>query len=384
MAPERASVYPRRNTRGETISWIADVQWGRGPTARRVRRSRSTESAAAALKDEMVRARDAGLRADVYDLTVTDLLERYIGAKATGTAGCKPWAPSTQRTQERHALRHILPALHDRRLCELTAEDCTFVIDRARGSDDHPRAAIPQHVYRLLTQALRWARREKLILSVAFLEDVHAPHYAPQPRREFTGDEVRRLIAAALERPDAALWLLMLERGLRGGEVRGLLRPHIDRAGMLVKLTHIVEPTDDGPRLARRLKTKNSQRDVPISPLHLELLERQLAHLAELRARAGAAWREHGLVFPADQGQPMDIVTLPRRWRALLHAAGITDYAPPHVCRHTAISRMLRSIPITEVAAIVGDTPATILKTYAHARIDTARAALAGLDARQG
>lgn len=378
------SVYARKDASGATVGWIADVQWGKGATAQRIRRSRPTEQAALALRDELIRARESGYSADVYGLTVLDLFERYMGAKQTGTAGVRRWAPTTQRNQERLALRHILPTLRDKLLAELTAHDLNFVIDQCRTDEDGDElVATPQHVYQLVTQVLEWARDEKLVVSIAFLLDVRKPHYEPQPRREFTGDEVLRLTTAALERPDAALWLLLIERGLRSGEARGMLRPNIDRASHLVKLTHGVEPATGGARLVRRLKTKNSYRDVPVSPLHVELLDRQIAHLATLKEAAGPAWREHGLVFPGDKGQPMDIATLHRRWNALLRAARIESYAPPHSARHTAISRMLRHIPITEVAAIVGDTPATLLKTYAHAQIETARPALERLDARQ-
>jgi integrase len=46
-------------------------------------------------------------------------------------------------------------------------------------------------------------------------------------------------------------------------------------------------------------------------------------------------------------------------------AAGLTGSL--HVLRHTAITLMLTSgIPVHVVAARVGDTPTTVLSTYAH------------------
>lgn len=44
--------------------------------------------------------------------------------------------------------------------------------------------------------------------------------------------------------------------------------------------------------------------------------------------------------------------------------------------------RELRMTSVGEVAAIIGDTPTTLLRVYGHAQIETARPALEKLDAR--
>lgn len=383
MARPDGSVYARRPD-DPASPWVADVQWGKGPTAQRIRRSAPTREKAEALKAQLIQARDAGYSADVYGLTVQDLFERYMGAKQTGTSGAKRWAPSTLRAQTTYAECHILPALQDKIAADLTAHDCNYIIDRCRYDEDGDElVAMPQHVYRLLCAVLRWARDERLMVDISYLQNVRKPHYTPTPRKEFSEDEYQRLLKAARTMPDAGLWYLLFERGLRQGEARGLLRPNLDRAGRRIRLTHTVERRKgDGAVLAARLKTRNSYRSVPLSAFHLELINKQFDSLAELRKKAGATWREHGLLFPAITGAPMDLAVLHYRWRQLLTAAEV-EYAPPHTARHTAVSRMLRSgIGLTEVAAIVGDTPATLLRTYAHARIETALPTLERLDAR--
>lgn len=376
-------VYPRRDKSGAVIGYIADVQWGRGATAQRIRRLRPTEPAARALAQELVRARDAGYSADVFGVTVMDLLERFFAAKRDGAPGAKPWSASTLALQARMARVHILPLLGQKLLSELTAHDCNVVVEQARADGDTVLRSVPGLVRGLLSQALRWASQERLIISIAWLADVRRAHYTPTRRREFTADEVQRIVAVVLPRPDAALWLLMLERGLRVSEALALLRPNIDRAGRLIRLTHGLHRAKGKPTLTARLKTPRSHRDVPVSALHLELLDRQIATLPALREKAGAAWRERGLVFADKHGDPRHLNPVRDHWVAILAAARV-PFAPIHTCRHTAISRMLRHIPLVEVAAIVGDTPATILKTYAHAQIEAARPALERLDAQQG
>lgn len=377
------SVYPRRNRAGETIGWIADVQFGRGGTAQRVRKLQPTEQAARQVAQELIRARDAGYSADVFGLTVMDLFERFFAAKQAGEGELRPWAASSFAHYERLALVHILPALKDRLLSELTAQDCNTVVERARHDGERRLATVPGQVRGLLRQALTWAHGERLIVSIAWLADVRRPKYQPKPRREFTSDEVARIVAVALERPDAALWLLMLERGLRVSEALALLRPNIDRAARLIRLTHNLHRGKGAPTLTGKLKTPRSHRDVPVSALHLELLDRQIATLPALREKAGEQWRERGLVFPDKHGDPRHLNPVRDAWVGILRDARV-PFAPIHTTRHTAISRMLRHIPLTEVAAIVGDKPETILRTYAHAQIETARPALERLDARQG
>lgn len=57
------------------------------------------------------------------------------------------------------------------------------------------------------------------------------------------------------------------------------------------------------------LKTRQSQRPLPLPRIVVEALRRQGVRVAELRVAAVPHWEEHGLVFPSRVGTPLD----PRR-----------------------------------------------------------------------
>jgi integrase len=75
----------------------------------------------------------------------------------------------------------------------------------------------------------------------------------------------------------------------------------------------------DGELLVTEPKTAKSKRFVPISaPAARQLLDLRAAQ-ADERSRAGSAWRQTGLVFTTEFGEPCD----PRNaFRALKVAAG--------------------------------------------------------------
>ncbi len=81
---------------------------------------------------------------------------------------------------------------------------------------------------------------------------------------------------------------------------------------------------------------------------------------------AGPAWTDHDLVFTDPLGRPIYPQRLTDEFRAQRKLAGIT-HGSLHTLRHTAITIALcNAIPVHVVAARAGDTPATVLSTYAH------------------
>jgi len=73
-----------------------------------------------------------------------------------------------------------------------------------------------------------------------------------------------------------------------------------------------------------------------------------------------------GRVFVTYSGEPLGERYLKRIIDLTCEREEIPHFTP-HYMRHTFVSIQLsKNIPITTVAALVGDTPDTIYKTYAH------------------
>jgi hypothetical protein len=81
---------------------------------------------------------------------------------------------------------------------------------------------------------------------------------------------------------------------------------------------------------------------------------------------AGDAYADRDLVFADELGDPVHPQRLTEWFRRHRKAAGIPA-GTLHVLRHTAATLALTSgVPVHIVAARLGDTPATVLGTYAH------------------
>jgi integrase len=81
---------------------------------------------------------------------------------------------------------------------------------------------------------------------------------------------------------------------------------------------------------------------------------------------AGDAYADRDLVFCNELGEPVHPQRLTQWFRQHRKAAGIPT-GSLHVLRHTAATLALTSgIPVHIVAARLGDTPQTVLGTYAH------------------
>jgi integrase len=81
---------------------------------------------------------------------------------------------------------------------------------------------------------------------------------------------------------------------------------------------------------------------------------------------AADAYADGDLVFADELGAPYHPQRLSEWFRLHRQAAGITT-GSLHVLRHTSATRALTSgVPVHIVAARLGDTPTTVLNTYAH------------------
>ena len=78
-------------------------------------------------------------------------------------------------------------------------------------------------------------------------------------------------------------------------------------------------------------------------------------------------WQENDLIFPSAIGTPMSQRNLYKKFKAVIHQAGLLNIRF-HVLRHTAASLMLNhGIPVLIVAKRLGHSKVSItLDTYGH------------------
>jgi len=160
------------------------------------------------------------------------------------------------------------------------------------------------------------------------------PPKEPRPQVEpFTADDMASILAAC-DPMDRAFVLLMRYSGLRIGDV-----------------VHLEKNRIDGDRLMRRTTKNSVVVSVPLPPVVLQALQ-EFPHASERwffwsgsSRRARNSWCN--------------------RLKRLFDRAGVKD-AHSHRFRHTFISSLLlEGIPVTDVAALAGNSPQMIEKHYA-------------------
>jgi integrase len=157
-----------------------------------------------------------------------------------------------------------------------------------------------------------------------------------------TLDEARRVIAK-LPEPEAAMSTLTLWTGMRASEVLALTGPDIGDGAISVVRTQVQNrKTKDGQVVTNRPKSRRGRRSVDLIPQAIVALD--------------------AMTLPVDSNY--------RRWlqrwqgackKARVPATGI------HALRHTNVSlRFAAGQTVTYIADQVGDSPATIMRHYAH------------------
>jgi len=329
----------RRRARGTgSVFWSAarGVWVGRAVVAgRRVERSDPSQ-------EELVR-KLALATPPPSGLTVGEWVARWRADPETDSRV----KPATRRSRASTMGLYVLPSLGAVRLASLTPQ----MVERAvRSWTTLKSANSVQTNLANLSACLRAAVRAGLIPA----NPVSGVRKPPPHRRAdvvvFTGAELARVAAAAGPRPGAARPLALLAAtGMRVGEAIGLDVGHFDPAAGELSVERTCDPCE-GP--LESTKSANGRRVLPLPA----------AALAAVAAAAGS--RKAGPLFAGARGGRCRYPEVARAWRALLAELGL-PYRNLHVLRHSVGSQLAASgMPLADVARWLGDTVATVLKTY--------------------
>lgn len=285
------------------------------------------------------RSRLQGFRDEVGDDLEMDSFgtaeaEKYLQAPKPN----KPWAPNTQE-----AVRVCLGALWNM-VMEEEAEALAL-------RNVHPSIRLNP-----------WAN-----LEMPELRQTRAVFLTP-PEWRTLDDSMKR-------QPYRALIALAFLAGLRQGEIR-YLRTTADVLLGKEPLIRVQSRKDAHPW---RPKTKRGQRDVPITPSLVGILEEHIS-----RGYAG----ERYLIRTSLADQPIATNTAERWTEEAYTRVGIRygregDALTLHSGRHTYASWLAQDgVPLNVIATLLGDTTKVVEDTYAHMVPDTYRAAVRHVENR--
>ena len=262
---------------------------------------------------------------------------------------------------------HVLPELGSVKLKDLTPAHFQSLYKRLRTkvSDATGKTLSPttqNHVHRILMRALNYAHKDGLVVqhplqnvvaakprsrefnvlsrvqAVDFLAACDANRDARANRTHFLKNIVGPVFHLALEtgmRPEEFMALKESDITFDAGP-KGEANARVRRA--LVRYKNTSEWEFSEP------KTLRSKRLIPLSP---QLALRLKAHLTTVRARRlarGAEWREHGLVFPNNVGEPLHEDTVRRLFKQNLELAGLEpSMYRLYDLRHTCATLLLQA-----------------------------------------
>lgn len=295
---------------------------------------------------------------------VRDYIEAWSSAQV--------WRESTRQQVGSHLRNHVLPAFGDRPLAAVRPSEVQAFV---RALSDKLAPATVEVVYRYLVAIFRAAEQDRLIAHSPCV-GVKLPKIERRVVEPLEVEQVQAL-AGAMPARYRALVTLAAGTGLRQGEAFGLT---VDRVDFLRRrLTvdrQLVLVGGRGPEHGPP-KTQASYRTVPVPDVVLGSLS---AHLAEIGAGAG------GLVFTADDGEPIRRTRFSEVWRPAVARAGLPEGTRFHDLRHFYASLLIRhgeSVKVVQ-ARLGHASAAETLDTYSHLWPDSEDRTRAAVDAVLG
>jgi len=299
----------------------------------------------------LIRDFEAGVLPDDRRLTVADAVEHYLKREVGGLA------PSTL-TRHRWAGALIVEHLGTRRLHELREQNVEKMFDQLEG-EGLAQASLSK-VRSTFSLVLDVAvRRGQAPRNVARNSRVPLTARPPAKKYRVPDEMLPRLREALAGDRLGAMWLLMLEVGLRWEESAGLRWDALD--GNLLRVMATVRRTSTGGvEVVPEMKNEFSRRTLRLEPALVEVLRAHRIAQNEERLRA-SEWQDPSLMFATTRGTVLHPNKCRRLFVELCDANGITvpdeagPRAPrPHELRHTARDLLAEQLTPEQVTSVMG------------------------------
>lgn len=298
---------------------------------------------------------------------------------------------ATYDRKEDCAKHYIYPRIGDMIISEITSADLNGILTQMM-NEGYSHSTV-KHVYSLFKEYFRYLCYEEHIPKnpMAYVRMIKKANFLAAQGREIIArsdavtvlndEEIRRLREAvftrnrkgALKHQQAAAYLLMLNTGLRTGEVLGLINSDIDldnREMLVVRAVKEVSKRDsDGAvrgneLIVGGLKTAASKRTIPLNSTAIEMIR---------ILRAERYFSADSPLIPNQAGDFTRPSTFRSRRYTLLDFSGI-PHKGLHSLRHTFATRLingiedengnLKTLTVKQVADLLGHTTSTVTEKY--------------------
>jgi integrase len=364
-AKGQGTIVPSKPTPTGQKRWRVAVTMADG---HRVWRTARSQREAERIRSQLVEARELDL--DPTRQTVAGFLRSWIASLRS--AHHQRIRPRTLQHYEMTVERHIIPALGQLRLSQLTVSKVQAWVDA-----DPASARSVNHHRAVLRRALNVAVRQRLLgynpAALAETPDVVRDKSDPLPPAE-----IRALLEATRDDRLYPLWRLALATGLRLGELLGLAWDDVDLEHRTITITGQLQrlASDQGGDANgwARTPTKAARtlERIAIGADTAAVLEVHRIRQAKERT---PGWRYFGLVFVTERGDPYHPSVVLMAFRRACEDAGIRRRRI-HDLRHTH-NRILKDggVAEDERMARMGHNTTAMSRRYGGPSEDRDRAA---------
>jgi integrase len=304
--------------------------------------------------------RNGGLVFDAGTLTLAEYMDRWLRESARNRV-----RPKTYKDYAGLTRVHIVPALGHVKLKNLTSLHVQSFYGSKLESGLSKRTV--EYIHTVLHAALKQAVRWELVPRNV-TDSVVPPRPEKEERPTFNLEQARLFLGAARGNRFEALYVLVIQTGMRRGELLGLRWDDVDLEKGLLHVRQALAP--DGKSFSLP-KTSKGRRTIRLTPEAVEALRKHRIAQNEDRLRQGGCWRDHGLVFCSTVGTPMNPDHFVKRsYKPLLERAKLPQI-PFHCLRHTFATLMMPNAHPKVVQEMLGHSRvSTTLDIYSHASQD--------------
>ena len=296
-----------------------------------------------------------GLTYESTRTTVDELLTEWLKMKTSNSR------PSTGEQYRRMARLYISPVLGGVKLQELSPVKIQALYRDLEASGTGKRTVELVHtvIHGFLAHALKMG-----YVAQNWAVMVEVPRPEKSEMAVWDESQVSRFLTMFRDDP---FYRLVFATGMRRGELIGLQWKDVDwKTGMIHVRRQVYHP-EGGGFIFQPPKTERGKRAIRLGTGLLEALRKHYQETVPLmKAIAGNDWQEYDLVFPSSKGTPRNGYNVSKAFHDAAELAGL-PVIRFHDIRHTAASIMLlHGEPPVRVAAILGQSVAILLSTYAH------------------
>ena len=213
----------------------------------------------------------------------------------------------------------------------------------------------------MLNDAVRWN-----IIARNPAKDIKAPTAERRKRVVWSREQIVTFLTYIEDRPDEAMWRLMMTTGLRVGELCGLQWADLFGAQLSIRRTLAVGR--ENKIIVNDPKSEAGRRVLRLSQRTLAALESERGRQRQYRSRVGDWWNPDDWMFPSSRSnQYTHPSTVCDRLRVICREAGI-PYIGPHGIRHSYGTDMMRAgVAPRVVQQRMGHSDVTVtLNLYSH------------------